>query len=256
LLVDGDPNRLAQIVSNLLANAAKYTEPGGRISVAAHREGSDVVLQVRDTGIGIAPEMLPRIFELFAQEEQSLDRSQGGLGLGLAIVRNLVSMHGGTVAAHSAGRGRGSEFIVRLPLVVAAADAAGSAIEVVDEQAKPGAIRVLVVDDNADAADMLVEILRQLGHITAVAYDGPTALEIASQFSPEVALLDIGLPTMDGYELGRRLRENACDALLVALTGYGQDTDRNRTTAAGFDAHMVKPISIDAIVSVLERVRN
>jgi signal transduction histidine kinase/DNA-binding response OmpR family regulator len=257
LMIDGDPNRLAQIVSNLLTNAAKYTEPGGRMWVSAQREGNDVVMRVRDNGIGIAPDMLPRIFDLFAQEQQSLDRSQGGLGLGLAIVRNLVTMHGGTISAHSAGRGRGSEFIVRLPAVAgASATTTPTSSDAAAEQPTPDAIRILVVDDNADAADLLVEMLRQLGHVTAVAYDGPSALEVASQFRPEVALLDIGLPVMDGYEVGRRLRERSSNVLLVALTGYGQDSDRDRTRSAGFDVHIVKPITFDAVVSVLERVRN
>jgi signal transduction histidine kinase/FixJ family two-component response regulator len=255
LLVDGDPNRLAQIVSNLLTNAAKYTEPGGRISVSAQREGAEVVLRVRDNGIGIAPEMLPRIFDLFAQEQQSLDRSQGGLGLGLAIVRNLVTMHGGTITAKSAGRGRGSEFVVRMPAIAGASDAPTSPDAPV-EQPTPDAVRVLVVDDNADAADLLVEMLRQLGHMPAVAYDGPSALDVAARFNPEVALLDIGLPVMDGYEVGRRLRETSSKAFLVALTGYGQDSDRERTRSAGFDMHIVKPITFDAVISVIERARN
>ena len=256
LTVDGDPRRLAQVIANLLTNAAKYTEARGRITITASRDRDHAVISVRDTGVGIAPEILPHVFDLFVQERQSIERSQGGLGLGLAIVRNLVTMHGGTVSARSFGRGRGSEFVVRLPLVID--DRAGSPTTPQAGQiAAPAGVRVLVVDDNADAADLLGDMLRQLGHVAEVAYDGPSALRVASEFSPDVALLDIGLPIMDGYEVGRRLREQlAAKTMLVAVTGYGQETDKQRTKSLGFDMHMVKPVSLQAISELLERLRN
>jgi signal transduction histidine kinase/DNA-binding response OmpR family regulator len=262
LELDADPARLAQVVSNLLTNAAKYTEPGGRIWVTATREGKSAVLTVRDNGVGIAPDVLPQIFDLFVQERQSIERSQGGLGLGLAIVRNLVTMHGGTITARSAGRGSGSEFIVRLPLLDATIAVAPVAIitgevKSASHQAKPDAVRVLIVDDNADAADLLGDMVRALGHAVGVAYDGPSAIEVASKLQPEIALLDIGLPMMDGYELGRRLRADPTlsDLLLVAITGYGQDSDRQRAKAMGFDRHMVKPITFNAVSQIIDNFR-
>ena len=253
LVVEGDPDRLAQVVANLLTNAAKYTEPGGIVSVRAAREGGDVVVRVRDSGMGIAPELLPRVFDLFVQGHRALDRSQGGLGLGLAIVRTMVELHGGRVSADSAGPGKGSEFVVRLP-------AARVATLTPAPQARlPGALhgqtrgrRVLVVDDNQDAADALVEALAAHGHGATVAYDGPSGLEAAARSRPEVAFLDIGLPVMDGYELARRLRELlGTKVKLVALTGYGQDRDRVLSRAAGFDEHLVKPVELDQIMAVV-----
>ena len=243
----GDPARLAQVVANLLTNAAKYTESGGLVHVSAHRDDGDVVLHVRDTGVGIAPEMLPRVFELFVQEGQSLARSRGGLGLGLTIVRSLVSLHGGTVTAHSEGGGRGSTFTIRLPYVPASG---GHGIDTAsgDRERDLPAVRprVLVVDDNVDAAALLADTLVDFGCTTRAVYDGPAALEAALAFRPDVALLDIGLPVMDGYELARRLAAHPqlTGVRLVAVTGYGQPEDRERTRAAGFHAHLVKPVDL------------
>ena len=254
LVVDGDVGRLAQIVSNLLNNAAKYSEPGSQIWVTARRDDGALVLRVRDEGIGIAPEMLPRLFDRFVQEKQALDRSQGGLGLGLAIARSLVELHGGTITVESGGAGTGSVFIVRLPAAAGPADAAAQPTAGERRTSgDAGGARVLIVDDNEDGAEMLAETLLTLGHVTRVAHDGPGALRIASEFAPELAMLDIGLPVMDGYELAQRLREQAGQRplRLVAITGYGQDHDRARAREAGFDAHVVKPVDIDRLLALV-----
>jgi signal transduction histidine kinase len=257
LSVDGDAARLAQVVSNLLTNAAKYTEPGGQIVVAAGRDGDAVALSVRDSGVGIDADMLPRVFDLFTQAPQNLDRSQGGLGIGLAIVRSLVMLHGGTVTAASAGPGRGSTFTIRLPFAPidqparreeARAPAAAAAA--------PDGARVLIVDDNQDSADMIAELITSLGHETRIAHDGPAALAVVQTFRPDVALLDIGLPVMDGYELGRRLKSDAGlpGIRLVAVTGYGQPRDREASAGAGFDAHLVKPVNLDELTGLLAQL--
>ena len=254
LHVDGDPLRLAQVISNLLANAAKYTEQGGAITVVAQQEEHDVVVRVRDTGIGITPEMLPRVFDLFVQERQTLERSQGGLGLGLTIVHSLVHMHGGTVSAHSEGAGRGAEFVVRLPVAVMGASSPLSDLAGTSPAAgvTPD-IRILVVDDNEDAADMLVEALASKGYRVRDAHDGPAAIRIAAEFKPHIALLDIGLPVMDGYELAHRLRQLPASGgiRLCAVTGYAQETDRARSRAAGFDRHFAKPLDLDVLHAAL-----
>ncbi|HEX4459372.1 MAG TPA: PAS domain-containing protein [Polyangia bacterium] len=259
LIVDGDPRRLAQIVSNLLTNAANYTEPNGRVELTAARDGDDVVLRVSDNGIGIAPEMLPRVFDLFVQEGQSLERARGGLGLGLAIVRTLVGLHGGTVLAESGGRGRGSTFTIRLPAAkqptaAATKDAAAAAPATVPpNDREAGGRRVLIVDDNIDAAELLATALELLGHETRVAHDGPSALKLMESFAPEFAVLDIGLPVMDGYELAQRMR--GLPALrgtrIVALTGYGQASDHQRSEEAGFDAHLVKPVQLAQLEAMI-----
>ena len=256
MLVDADPARLAQVLANLLTNAAKYTPSGGRVEVSATRQGSQIELRVRDDGIGIAPELLPRIFDLFVQGERSSDRSSGGLGLGLAIVKSLVQLHAGQVSAQSEGLGRGTTFVVLLPA------AAARRLALVPEEAAPQrtdapSLRVLVVDDNVDAADMLGEILRELGHEVRVAHDGPAALVAASDFEPHLALLDIGLPVMDGYELAERLRDlpGRAGLRLIALTGFGQESDRARALEAGFHEHFVKPVDIDQLASALRPVR-
>ncbi len=243
-----DPDRLAQVVGNLLSNAAKYTPSGGRIRVSGTVDGGEIVLSVRDTGIGIDREMLPRIFDLFTQDRQAIDRAQGGLGLGLAIVRSLVALHGGSVSARSDGRGRGSEFIVRLVRI----DVAGESPrpdQPSRAQPRESGLRVLVVDDNEDAAIMLAAALAESGHRTATAHDGPAALTTAEEFKPDVALLDIGLPVMDGFELARQFRSSPGlqSTRLVAVTGYGQERDRHRSAAAGFDAHVVKPVDLEQI---------
>jgi CheY-like chemotaxis protein/anti-sigma regulatory factor (Ser/Thr protein kinase) len=260
LPVDADRDRLAQVISNLLTNAAKYSEPGTKIQVTAARTDGQVRLQVRDQGVGIAPEMLSSVFDLFVQQPQSLDRSKGGLGLGLAIVRSLTELHGGHVTATSAGPGKGSEFTVELPLaagteaIVAVDAVAGGSPRVVSDWQVPSRRRILVVDDNQDAAQILAELLVQLGFEVHVAHDGPSALAAASSFRPHICLLDIGLPVMDGYELAERLRRMPglpAELRMIAITGYGQDADRLRSRAAGFNAHMVKPVSWDALTKLL-----
>ena len=256
LRVDGDPTRLGQVISNLLTNAAKYTPPSGVITVRAEQVDDEVVLSVRDTGIGISPDVLPRIFELFVQEGQALDRSQGGLGIGLTIVRSLVERHGGSVSARSDGRGKGSEFIIRLPLAEGGAAGADALSALPAAVAAPGAgaVRILVVDDNEDGAEMLADALTGRGYDTRVAHDAPAALRVAAEFSPDVAFLDLGLPVMDGFELAAHLRElpGLADIRLIAVTGYGQESDRRRTRDAGFEGHLVKPVDIDAIEATLK----
>ncbi len=255
LAVEADSVRMGQVVANLLNNAAKYTEPHGTLTIAATpEEGGRIALRVRDTGIGLSAEMLPRVFDLFVQEHQAIDRAQGGLGLGLAIVRVLVELHGGTVEARSEGQGRGSEFIVRLAAAgagdPAAASAPGRGYEVAT---RPDALRILVVDDNADAADLLATSVEMMGHLAQVAHDGPAGLRIAAQFRPDVALLDIGLPVMDGYELARHLRAlpGLASLRLIAVTGYSQEADRRRAEAVGFERHLVKPIELEQLQAVL-----
>lgn len=253
LALDGDATRLAQVVSNLLNNAAKYTPPGGHIEIAASRSAERIVLTVRDDGIGISPAMLPRVFELFAQERQDIDRSHGGLGLGLAIVSSLVAIHDGTVSAFSEGHGKGSVFTVTFPAPAHpdASEPVAPSVSIAGYPSGSGQ-RVLVVDDNVDAAEMLAELLRASGYTTSIAHDGPVALELARTFRPDIALIDIGLPVMDGYELARRLRGMLDRARLIAVTGYGQQGDRDRSHDAGFDAHLVKPVSLDVLHAALE----
>ena len=257
LWVDGDPVRLAQVVANLLTNAARYTERGGKVEVRARREGHEIVIRVKDNGMGISPDLLPRIFDLFIQGHRTSDRAQGGLGLGLALVKNLIGLHGGSVMALSAGLGRGSEFVIRLPAVATSvaevSESAGSDPE--HRPARPGGngTRILVVDDNNDAADSLAELLRDAGHDVAVAYSPVAALELAESFRPEVAVIDIGLPVMDGYELAARLRANTLTAScrLIALTGYGQSGDLARSKAGGFQHHLVKPVDIAKLTELV-----
>jgi PAS domain S-box-containing protein len=256
LALDGDHARLAQVIANLLTNAAKYTEPGGRITLIAERVGDDVVIVVRDTGVGIDPEMLPRVFHMFVQERQTLERSQGGLGLGLAIVRSLVELHGGTVAARSEGRGRGSELTIRLPAARPMPASVTTQPTAAETAPRPRGRRIMVVDDNEDAAEMLAEMLEHLGNTTRVANDADAAMRLVEEFAPDLAVLDIGLPIVDGYELARRLRaRRGSDSLrLIALTGYGGASDRQRAASAGFDAHLVKPVGIGVLESVIDRL--
>jgi signal transduction histidine kinase len=242
--LEADPTRLEQVLTNLLNNAAKYTEPGGLIHLTARAEGDEVVLSVRDTGIGISPESLETIFDLFMQVDRSpASTTQWGLGIGLALVRSLVRLNGGRVYARSEGPGRGSEFVVRLPRLrrPPAGPDAGAPAEA-DNGVRP--LRVLVVDDNKDAASSLAMLLQLKGHQVALAHDGPAALDAARAQRPEVVILDIALPGMDGYEVARRLRdeEGTRQALLVAMTGYGQEDDRSRSRQAGFNHHLVKPV--------------
>ncbi|MFS2005196.1 ATP-binding protein [Duganella sp. CT11-25] len=240
----GDPARLAQVVSNLLSNAARYTPAGGHVTLATRVKGAAVQIQVTDDGNGIAPALLPHIFDLFVQGNRQLDRAKGGLGIGLALVRNLVQMHGGEVSAYSAGEGRGSTFTITLPGAVA--DEADTPAAVLAAPAPASGTRVLVVDDNQDAADSLGDLLGALGYRAEVAYDPVQAIAQASAAMPEVAILDIGLPGMDGFELAGHLRRlpGGAGLKLVALSGYGQENDKTRSREAGFAAHLVKPINI------------
>jgi two-component system CheB/CheR fusion protein len=249
----GDPARLEQVVVNLLTNAAKYTAEGGRIRLAVAQEDGRVALRVRDTGMGIAPELLPRIFDLFTQAERSLERADGGLGIGLSLVKRLVELHGGTVEATSAV-GQGSEFVVRLPLGSPPPTASASTVAAALSTARSS--RVLVVDDNVDAADSLAMMLAMFGHDVRTAHDGEAALEVALGWRPEVVLLDIGLPGLDGFEVARRMRRHPSlrDVVLVALTGYGQDTDRQRSQEAGFDRHLVKPVAPATVQGIVASV--
>ena len=257
LTVDGDPTRLEQVVANLLHNAIKYTPERGHVRLALAREGDEVLLRVEDDGTGIAPELLPRLFDLFVQGETGLARSRGGLGIGLTLVKRLVELHGGTVEARSAGPGQGSTFTVRLRargLERVEGAAAGAAKPAADRAARPppGGARVLVVEDNVDAAALLAEYLRALGHDVRVANDGAQAIGVVGGFTPDVALLDVGLPGMDGYELARRLRARLGDApLIVAVTGYGQESDRRLARAAGFARHLTKPVAPEELAALV-----
>ena len=255
IFLEADSARLEQVFANLLNNAAKYTEPGGRIALEAGRDGDDAFVRVRDSGVGIAPELLPRVFDLFTQAERSLARSQGGLGIGLTLVRRLVELHDGSVSVSSPGIGRGSEFIVRLPLTPVLAEEARTddGRDLLHESTDFGPLRILVVDDNIDGAVLLARLLELGGHRIALAHDGPSALELALAGPPDVILLDIGLPGMDGYEVARRLREtdDPMPILLVALTGYGQEEDFRRSRDVGFDHHLVKPVDPDALLDLL-----
>jgi PAS domain S-box-containing protein len=256
LILDADPVRLAQVIGNLLTNAAKYTDPGGRVRLSVRREGGAAVLRVRDDGIGIPPEILPQVFELFVQADHATTRAQGGLGIGLTLVKSLVEMHGGSVAAHSDGPGKGSEFTVRLPLAAGAVPEAAAGVRngsaAIPAAGTRAARRVLVVDDNVDAAESLALVLRLGGHAVRVAHNGPRALELAGAERPEIVFLDIGMPGMDGYEVARRLRASgAAGTVLVALTGWGTPEDRRRSAAAGFDHHLVKPVEIDEVQRLL-----
>jgi two-component system CheB/CheR fusion protein len=250
LYLDADPIRLAQMLANLLNNACKFTDPGGRIALTAAREGSSVVLSVKDNGIGIAPEKLPHIFTMFFQVDRSLERSQTGLGIGLTIVYRLAALHGGTVEARSEGVGKGSEFVLTLPCL-----AEKSIFEAVEAPSDGAAARhrILVADDNADAADSLTTLLSLVGNDVQTARDGQEAVEAAQAFQPEVVLLDIGMPRLNGYEACRRLRQQprGDEILLIALTGWGQQSDRRRTREAGFDAHMVKPVDLNELMKLL-----
>jgi CheY-like chemotaxis protein/anti-sigma regulatory factor (Ser/Thr protein kinase) len=243
IAVHGDPARLAQVVDNLLDNALKYTAPGGHIRLSVSREHGDVMLRVLDTGEGIRAELRERVFERFVQEPQALDRARGGLGLGLALVKQLVDLHGGSVAVTSAGPGRGSEFIVRLPATRAPGGQDGAAASAAPT-AGTGRRRVLIVEDNDDAREGLRMLLTHSGHEVETSEDAPSGLEKLRAFRPDVVLIDIGLPGVDGYALARMVREapEAQATRLIALTGYGQDDDRRKALASGFDEHLTKPI--------------
>jgi signal transduction histidine kinase len=249
MCIAGDPVRLTQVFSNLLNNAAKYTNHGGVIRVTTRREDGEAVISVKDNGIGIAPNLLSQVFDMFMQVDRSTRRSQGGLGIGLTLVRSLITMHGGSVEARSDGPGLGSEFIVRLPLVTEAALPVETSRRI---QPLPSR-RILIVDDSRDGGESLAMLLRVLGAEVALAHSGRAALECVDTFQPDVVLLDIGMPGMDGYEVARRIRANPKhrNISLIALTGWGQDEDRQRSTAAGFNHHLVKPADIDQLRQLL-----
>jgi PAS domain S-box-containing protein len=251
--LDGDPVRLAQVFSNILNNASKYTERGGHIRLTSERIGDEAVVTIRDDGMGIPTEMLPRIFQMFTQVDHSLDRSQGGLGIGLALVRRLVEMHGGRVDAHSDGLGRGSEFVVRLPVVVDEVPVAPAPDFPAEESSGPVRKRIVVVDDNQDSADSLARMLVVLGNDVLTAYHGAEAVEMADESRPDLAFIDISLPDLDGYEVARQIRRRPWgkEMILVALTGWGNEEDRRRAIEAGFDHHITKPAELAALSSIL-----
>jgi CheY-like chemotaxis protein/two-component sensor histidine kinase len=253
VFVTADRTRLAQVFANLLNNSAKYSEPGQPVSVAMTREGGEAVVRVRDAGIGIHPEMLPRVFDMFRQADRTGGRSRGGLGIGLSLVKRIVEMHGGTVTATSEGLGLGSEFVVRLPALEGDQPAAPTSHAVQRTQARR---KILVVDDNADAAESLAALLSISGHDTRMAHDGPEALQQAERFHPDIVFLDIGMPTLDGHETARLIRKQPWgkDMVLVALTGWGQHEDRRRSKDAGFNHHLVKPADPVVVEKLLSSI--
>jgi CheY-like chemotaxis protein len=254
-MVDGDALRLGQVFANLLNNAAKYTDPGGHIALSGWREGAQAVVQVQDNGLGLASDMLEEVFQPFVQVDRSASRAQGGLGIGLSIVRSLVELHGGTVRAHSEGPDCGSMFEVRLPIAAGPSPAQPGSVAAAPRAHEAGGPSVLVVDDNHDAADSLAYMLEMMGASTRVVYGGPDAVAAVDSQVPALVLLDIGMPGMDGYEVARRLAAHPKrrQMLLVALTGWGQSEDRQRTREAGFDAHLVKPAEIDVLETLLAK---
>jgi len=253
IYVDADATRLSQVFSNLLNNAAKYTDRGGRIVISAKLDRGQVSIVVEDTGIGIAPERLAQVFDMFSQEQPALDRSHSGLGIGLALSRALVQLHGGKIEAHSAGRGRGSRFTVLLPTVNSKSALPYDVILTTSED-KVGPRRILVVDDNRDSAESLALYLELLGHTVRMAHDGIEAVSAAAALRPDAVLLDIGLPGQNGYEVARCLRGTAWgrDLLLVAITGWGQEEDKRRARESGFDIHLTKPVDPRALVDLLQ----
>jgi CheY-like chemotaxis protein/anti-sigma regulatory factor (Ser/Thr protein kinase) len=255
--VDADKTRLAQALSNLLGNAVKYSDRGGRIWLTVRREGNGAVIRVKDTGVGIPPHMLPRVFDMFWRVDRSLEKSQGGLGVGLTIVKRLVEMHGGSVEARSEGQGMGSEFIVRLPVALSVVHERQD--EGDDQEARPTARhRILVVDDSEDAASSLAMVLRIMGNEVRTAHDGLEGVEAAAAFRPDVILLDIGMPKLNGYDACRRIREQPWGkgVVIVALTGWGQDEDKRRSQEAGFDSHLVKPVEPAALEKLLAELKS
>jgi CheY-like chemotaxis protein len=244
---------MEQVVVNLLNNAAKYTDEGGHIWMTLQQEGNEAVLQVRDSGVGIAPELMPSVFDMFTQADRSLARSQGGLGIGLALVQRLVEMHGGKVTVHSV-LGKGSEFVVRLPVMLAPNPPPPPPAE--KPKLTGPSLAVLVVDDNVDMASSLAILLRESGHDVQTAYDGPGALEAVRKFRPDVALLDVGLPELDGFEVAKRIRQQPIlkKVVLVAMTGYGKESDRQRSQEAGFDHYLIKPTKFEKVQEILASV--
>ena len=256
LQVDGDMTRLAQVFSNLLINAAKYTPAGGRLGLEMAAVGDEVEVRVSDNGIGISAEQMPRLFEMFTQGESVTDRPPGGMGIGLSLARGLVEMHGGRISAHSAGPGLGSEFVVRLPLAESAAATAMAKAAATGAAAPPPPCRVLVADDLRDSADSLGLLIELMGHTVEIAYDGEAALSAAERFRPDIVLLDLGMPKLDGFEVSRRIRAAPWSESmrLVAQSGWGQEEDRRRTAEAGFDHHLVKPIDPTALEALMQKL--
>jgi CheY-like chemotaxis protein len=257
LTLEGDPVRLTQVVANLLNNSAKYTSAGGQIWLTIRREDDAVMISVRDTGEGIPPDMLSRVFEPFVQIDRRAERAPSGLGIGLALVKNLVEMHGGSVQARSKGPGQGSEFVIRLPLATEL-NVAHSRRNIIRQSGVLASRRVLVVDDNRDAAESLAMLLKLLGAEVHVVHNGPDALDVLETYKPAVVLLDIGMPGMDGHEVARRIRRQPefKNVTLIALTGWGQEEDRLRTKSAGFDYHLIKPADANALQTLLMSVES
>jgi CheY-like chemotaxis protein/two-component sensor histidine kinase len=257
MYVNADPVRLTQVFSNLLDNACKYTPRGGQITLRANRDGLQAVVRVEDTGIGISPEHLQRIFDLFWQAQDHADEASSGLGIGLSLVRGLVAMHGGHVEAHSRGVGQGSEFLVRLPCT-ASAEVGRRRFAAVPPAERLVSQRILTADDNADAAESLAMLLRMHGNDVVIAHDGVEALEVAERWHPDLVLLDLGMPRLDGYEACRRMRERSWGKkmMIVALSGWGQESDRSKSKEAGFDAHLVKPVSATEVLKLTRSGRS
>src|SRR6185369_5370723 len=256
--LDADPVRMAQVISNLLNNAAKYIPEGGDIRLESRREEGEVVLTVADNGMGLAPELMPRLFEMFAQGPSGLEQSQGGLGIGLSLVKGLVNLHGGSVTAESAGPGQGSRFSVRLQVMDEAVLPFGASAGLgTATRAHPSGLRILAADDSRDVADSLAQLLRSEGHEVRVAYGGAEAIEIAGDMRPDVIVLDIGMPEVNGLEACRRIRGRFPDlpAVMVAMTGWGQAEDRAKSQAAGFQHHLVKPVDVGVLLGLLNEVQ-
>jgi CheY-like chemotaxis protein/anti-sigma regulatory factor (Ser/Thr protein kinase) len=256
LWVYGDASRLSQVMSNLLNNAAKYTTEGGRITLSLAADGCWAVVQVRDNGVGIPPEMLNEVFDMFTQVNRTLDRAQGGLGIGLSLVRRLTELHGGEVVADSGGLGHGSLFTVRLPLAAPLQAPQTDSGPPAAETSKSSRLRILVIDDIADVADVMKMLLDMEGYETRVAYSGAAALQVAREFAPDAIFCDIGLPEMDGHEIARRMRADPAiaSAVLIALTGWGSEAELRKTRESGFDFHMVKPVDSEALLKLLSQI--
>jgi CheY-like chemotaxis protein/anti-sigma regulatory factor (Ser/Thr protein kinase) len=254
IYVEADATRLSQVISNLLHNAAKYTDPSGHIWLTIAQDGNDALISVRDTGIGIAPEMLRRIFDMFMQADRSIDRSHGGLGVGLTVARRLVELHGGSISASSDGHGKGSTFTVRMPLSAAQPQTSEdlSALRT-ESPARTSPLRILVADDNRDAAESLAAVLRMVGHDVRIAYDGVEAVGVASEYHPDAVVLDIGMPKMNGYDAAKKLRAEATgkDLNIIAVSGWGQEADKQRSRESGIDHHLVKPLEPSSLLRLL-----
>ena len=256
IYLDADLTRLSQVLLNLLNNAAKYTDRGGHLWLTVAQEGEHALIRVKDTGIGIPAEMLPRIFGMFTQADRSLERAEGGFGGGLTLVQRLVELHGGTVHAHSEGPGKGSEFVVRLPVATGADGKTRGPAVAAELLTADSTRRILLGDDNRDAADTLGMLLRNLGNEVHLAHDGIEAVAAAAEFQPDVVLLDIGMPRLNGYDAARRIRaQRGKGVILIAVTGWGQDDDRRRSADAGFDHHLTKPVSLEALKKLLAAAR-